>query len=129
MLFSPSLFNRASRYAYTPGAYLHSRSLENLFDGALPTAQAKVRVEKSDTSVTLSLDIPGLAKDQLTIAIEDDVVRIDSKADAPRSFNAAYQLADAIDATTSEAKLEHGVLTLKLGKVVPVKRETVLSIS
>jgi HSP20 family protein len=132
MLFAPSLLGRSNRYACDPASFLNGRSFDSLLDTiARPTtpAAAEVRVEKAEGSVTLSIDVPGLAKDQLTIAIEGDIVRIDSKADAPRSFKAAYQLADEIDAATSEAKLENGVLTLKLGKVVPASRETVLTIN
>jgi HSP20 family protein len=129
MLFAPSLLGRSNRYACDPASFLNGRSFDSLLDSIASPAASEVRVEKAEGSVTLSIDVPGLAKDQLTIAIEGDVVRIDSKADAPRSFKAAYQLADEIDAATSEAKLENGVLTLKLGKVVPVKRETVLTIS
>ena len=120
-----SHFQRAARYGYAPAAFFNGTTA----DAALPAASKSVRVDSDDASITLSLDVPGLAKEHLTIAIEGDVVRIESKADAPRSFKAAYQLAADIDAATSEAKLEHGVLTLKLGKLVPVSRETVLAIS
>ena len=51
--------------------------------------------------------------------IEGPVVRIETKADAKRPFKAAYELPTAIDIATSDAKLENGVLTLTLGKVVP----------
>jgi HSP20 family protein len=77
----------------------------------------------------LTLDVPGLAKEHLTIGIEGAVVRIDSLADAPRSFKAAYELPQDIDATASQAKLELGVLTLKLGKKAPVSNVSSLSIN
>jgi HSP20 family protein len=128
MFFSPSSIHRANRYGVSPSVQLNGRSFDSLFDGAAPLGKG-VRVDSDDTGVTLSIDVPGLAKDQLTIAIEGDVVRIESKADAPRSFKAAYQLATEIDTATSQAKLENGVLTLKLGKLVPVSRETVLAIN
>ncbi len=131
MFFANASFNRPARYGhgYTPSVFLSPRGLERWLDGAPSPLGKDARVESDDTSVTLSLDVPGLAKEQLTITIEGDIVRVESKADAPRSFKAAYQLASDIDAATSEAKLENGVLTLKLGKVVPVSRETVLTIN
>jgi HSP20 family protein len=129
MFFSPSVIHRAHRVGVAPSTYLNARSFDSLLGNpAAPLGQG-VHVDSDESSVTLSIDVPGLAKDQLTIAIEGDVVRIESKADAPRSFKAAYQLAAEIDAAASEAKLENGVLTLKLGKLVPVSRETVLAIS
>ena len=83
---------------------------------------------QDETSFTLSFDVPGVAKDQLAIAIEGAVVRISTKEGAPRSYRAAYELPQEIDPANSEAKLEHGVLTLKLSKLVPVDKSTELSI-
>jgi HSP20 family protein len=57
------------------------------------------------------------------------VVRIESKADAKRQFKAAYELPQDIDTATSEAKLENGVLTLKLGKRAPVSNVQTLTIN
>ena len=56
-------------------------------------------------------------------------MRIESKEGAARQYKAAYELAADIDAATSQAKLENGVLTLKLSKVVPVSKVTELAIS
>ena len=81
---------------------------------------------QDETSYTLSLDIPGIAKDQLSIAIEGAVVRIASKEGAARRYSAAYELPQDIDTALSEAKLENGVLTLKLVKKVPVSNATEL---
>jgi HSP20 family protein len=141
MFFANATFNRSvdrsykrpASDAYAPSVFLSARGLERWLDG-VPSHLSKgeykgVGVESDDTSVTLSLDVPGLTKEQLTIAIEGDVVRVESKADAPRSFKAAYQLAGGIDTATSQAKLENGVLTLTLGKIVPANRETVLTIN
>ena len=64
--------------------------------------------------------MPGVAREDLTIGIEGAVVRIETKAEAKRQFKAAYELPQDIDADASSAKLENGVLTLTLGKKVPV---------
>jgi HSP20 family molecular chaperone IbpA len=129
MFFSPSMVHRANRYGYAPTQHVNARGLESWFDQTASPLGKGVRVDSDEAGVSLSIDVPGLSKEQLTITIEADVVRIESKADAPRSFKAAYQLAFEVDAATSQASMENGVLTLKLGKVVPVSRETVLAIS
>ena len=105
------------------------RTLERFMDEALRvnTKQA-VAYTQDETSFTLTLDMPGIAKDQVSIAIEGAVVRISSKEGAPRRYNAAYELPLEIDTATSEAKLEHGVLTLKLVKKVPVSNAAELQI-
>ncbi|MGH8832305.1 MAG: Hsp20/alpha crystallin family protein, partial [Polaromonas sp.] len=73
-------------------------------------------VEDLEKAYSLQLDVPGLAKEQLDIGIEGDVVRVASKADAPRSVKAAWRFPLEIDVASSTAKLENGVLTLTLGK-------------
>ena len=105
------------------------RSLERYLDDALQGArQPQTSYTQDETSFTLSLDMPGIAKDQLSIAIEGNIVRISSKEGAPRRYNAAYELPLDIDTATSEAKLENGVLTLKLVKKVPVSNAAELTI-
>lgn len=134
MFYSPTLFQRTAHNRYISSeanslaCALNFRDFERFVDLATSGLGKSVRVEKTDTNTTLYIDIPGLAKDQLTIAIEMDTVRIESKADAPRSFKAGYQLPHDIDAASSSAKLEQGVLSLSLGKVIPASRETVLDI-
>ena len=72
--------------------------------------------------------MPGLSREQLDIGIEGDVVRIASKADAARSVKAAWRFPLEIDVTSSTAKLENGVLTLTLGKKIPVSNVSQLMI-
>jgi len=55
-------------------------------------------------------------------------VRLSSAEGSPRQYRFACELPQDIDATQSAAKLENGVLTLKLAKVIPVSRVTELAI-
>lgn len=64
----------------------------------------------------------------MNIGIEGDVVRVTSKAGAPRSVKAAGGFAPEIDVATSTAKLEPGVLTLTLGNKIPVSSVAQLAI-
>jgi HSP20 family protein len=106
-----------------------SRSLERFLDDAIQSGRQKsASFEQDDTSFTLSFDVPGIAKDQLTIGIEGNVVRLASKEGALRQYKAAYELPQDIDPTSSEAKLDNGVLTLKLGKKVVVSPVSELAI-
>src|SRR5215216_17903 len=116
MFFAPAL--RATRFV--PRA--HDRSFERFVNEAFSDARRSLNVEQDDKSWTVTLDVPGFAREDLTIGIEGAVVRIESKAEAKRQFKAAYELPLDIDVAASEAKLENGVLTLKLGKKVPVSQ-------
>lgn len=123
MFFAPAI--RTARFV--PRSF--DRSVERFFNEAFAGAQRSVNVEQDEKTWTLTLDVPGLARDDLTIGIEGAVVRIESKAEAKRQIKAAYELPQEIDAAASEAKLENGVLTLKLGKRVPVSNVAQLAIN
>jgi HSP20 family molecular chaperone IbpA len=124
MFFAPAV--RTARFV--PRAF--DRSFERFVNDTFPSGpQRSLNVEQDDKTWTLSLDVPGLSRDDLSIGIEGPVVRIETKADAKRPFKAAYELPQAIDVAASDAKLENGVLTLKLGKVVPVSQVQPLAIN
>ena len=121
-----ALRRQAVNAAFNPAG----RSLERFLDEALVANRQKAAaIEHDDTSFTLSFDVPGVTRDQLSIGIEGSVVRIESKECAPRQYKSAYELPQDIDVASSQAKLENGVLTLKLVKVVPVSKVSELVIN
>lgn len=113
------------RQCYAPA----TRSLERFLNQAqLSGGQHSVVTTQDETSYTLTLDLPGIAKEQLSIGIEGNLLRLASKQGAPRAYKAAYELPQDIDVASSEARLENGVLTLKLAKAVPASRVAELTI-
>lgn len=126
MFFTTTAPANFRRQVYSP----NGRSLERFLEETqLASRQKSCAVTQDDKSYTLTFDVPGIAKDQLNIGIEGSIVRIETKEGAPRQYKQAYELPQDIDAGSSEAKLENGVLTLKLGKQVPVSRVTQLTIN
>ncbi len=110
------------------------RTLDRLLEQALVTPTAgsntcRAEVQSDDAGWTLALDVPGVGKEQLSIGIEGQVVRIETLADAPRQYRHAFELPQDIDATTSVAKLENGVLTLTLAKKQPMEPSIRLTIN
>lgn len=85
-------------------------------------------VEQDATSTTLRFDVPGVTREQLDIGIDGKVVRIATVAGAPRQYRMAYRLAQDIALEGSGAKLENGVLTVRLVKQAPQGRVTELAI-
>ncbi len=124
MFYTPTLVRRAAYNHALNNAFSHA--LNNAALGV--TGQPSSDLAQDDTSYTFSFDVPGIAKEQLTIGIEGNVVRLETVADAKRQYKAAYELPQDIDVSASEAKLENGVLTLKLAKLVPVNKVTQLPI-
>jgi HSP20 family protein len=117
MFFAPVVRTRA----HSPAFRSLDRSFERFVNDALfSDAHQGFKVEQDEKAWIVTLDLPGVAKDELSITIEGSIVRIETKKEARRQFKAAYELPGDIDAEASTAKLEDGVLTLTLVKKVPV---------
>jgi HSP20 family molecular chaperone IbpA len=118
MFFAPVLRTRAVAPSF--------RSFDRAFERFVNTLGFDVK--EDEKSFTLSLDVPGISREDLAISVEGAVVRIETKAEAKRQYKAAYELADEIDAEATTAKLENGVLTLTLAKKVPVSNARTIEI-
>ena len=126
MFFATTAPAISRRQLYSPAG----RSLERFLDEAVvATRQKSAAIEQDETSFTLSFDVPGIAREQLSIGIEGSIVRIEPKEGATRQYKSAYELPQDIDVSASVAKLENGVLTLKLVKVVPLNKVAELVIT
>jgi HSP20 family molecular chaperone IbpA len=122
-------FTTAQPQFYRPLSTPSGRTLERFLSEAMQNnKQPAAHYTQDESAFALLLDLPGIAKDQLTISIEGPVVRLQTKEGVARKYRAAYEFPQDIDATLSEAKLENGVLTLKLAKKVPVSTATELNI-
>jgi HSP20 family protein len=116
MFFAPVVRNRTVSPAYRA----FDRSFERFVNEAFGSAWSGVNVAQDEKAWTITLDMPGIAREDLNIGIEGSVVRIETKAEAKRQYKAAYELPQDIDAEATTARLENGVLTLALAKKVPV---------
>lgn len=126
MFFATTSPTGFSRRLHSPAG----RSLERfLVETQRRTQQQQCLAEQDETSFTLKFDVPGISKDQLNIGIEGNTVQVNSREGAPRKYQFALELPQDIELSTSEAKLADGVLTLKLGKQVPVSRVSELTIN
>lgn len=121
-----------------------ARSFDRLFDDSFerffaPAAQngtgariPALDVSESERAYTVKLDLPGVAKEDVKVAIEGRRVTIEAqtrkdeeKKEGDRvvyrerssaSFARSFTVSAEVDQAESSAKLEHGVLTLTLAK-------------
>ena len=124
------------------------RSFDRLFDDSLdrlfaPVAAPKAAsrspaldVAESDQAYTVTLDLPGVAKDDVKVSVEGRHVTIEARASknderkdgdrivyrerAVSSFARTFVLSAEVDQDRSSAKLDNGVLKLELAKRQPV---------
>ena len=125
MFFAPVLRTRAA----APSFRSFDRDFERFVNEAFRAAASPgFDVRQDDKAWTLSLDLPGIAREDLAITIEGAIVRIETGAEAKRRYKAAYELAEEIDAEGSTARLENGVLTLTLAKKQPESKARVIEV-
>jgi HSP20 family protein len=117
MYFAPVLRTRAAAPSFRSFDRDFERFVNDAFFGR---GKPGVDVKQDDKAWTVTLDMPGVAREDLAITIEGAIVRVETKAEAKRQYQAAYELPEEIDAEATSAKLENGVLTLALAKKAPV---------
>jgi HSP20 family protein len=119
---------------------LFDESTDRLFGGAKARSAARtpaLDVHESDTTYVVTLDVPGVTRDQLKVTIERRRLHVDTTVPADNAAATAqgerkiyserglprYQrtivLPAEVDQAQSQAKVENGVLTLTLVKKVP----------
>ena len=106
-------------------------ALQRFMQAATNVAQQPLQdfqVSYTEEATTLSVDVPGLTREQLQLRIEDNMVYLQSVEGAPRQVRRSWELPHEIDAAASSAKLDLGVLTLTLQRTKPVDKTVTLNI-
>ncbi len=127
MFFAPVVRTRA----VTPAFRSFDRSFERFVNDAFFSAPAArgLHLEEDEKAWTVTLDLPGIAREDLSINVEGTVVRVETRQEAKRQYKAAYELPQEIDVDATSAKLENGVLTLQLAKKQPVSNARQIPLS
>ena len=137
-------FIRTNGYGVTPRALLADPWFNQLFGDAPATRIAapeiRVDVEETADAYLVRADLPGIAKDQIKVEINDDIVTISAEYKSETTAEAkvlrterragaatrSFRLPAAVDATKADAKHVDGVLQLTLPKQAPTaKRLTI----
>lgn len=117
------------------------RFLNNVFDiYATPGFSSDFSYSKEEYYVTsddkqwmIEVPLPGIAKEDLKIHIEDNMLSIDAiasnKSKAVRGLKKSWYLDETIDASAVIAKLENGLLKVTLPKIKPTKKSVAVTIS
>lgn len=127
-MFFASPVIRRSAFAPQQADQALQRFLHTAQQAAQAHAAPGYTATTTDEATTLSVDVPGLTREQLQLRIEDAQVQLSSVEGAPRQVQRSWQLPHPIDADASTAKLENGVLTLVLAQRKPVDKSVTLAI-
>ena len=92
-------------------------------------------VWETEDALAVAMEVPGAAREAVTIELKDDVLRVEARVDASKyeglepvyaeygvgHWARAFALPDKVDRERIEARLEDGVLTLTLPKVAEAR--------
>ena len=95
---------------------------------ARPQHTPPAQFEQDEHQYRLSMDMPGVSRDQLVVQVEEQMVQINTTTEAQRVYKAQFELPMPIDAATSSAKLENGILSLVLVKKLPQSKAQALPV-
>ncbi|MDR0306916.1 MAG: Hsp20/alpha crystallin family protein [Chitinispirillales bacterium] len=123
-----------------PAAML-SNWLDGVLDNQLLNAdremqrvmQPRMDFSEEDAHYLIKADVPGLSKEDINITVENGIIKIEGESKEERKgkyhhverlygrFSRSFSLPDEVDAGKIEAKVNKGVLELKLPKTEKTK--------
>jgi HSP20 family molecular chaperone IbpA len=83
------------------------------FSRFFSTLDPAIEVFRTDEGYDVEIPVAGFKPGEIDITVKEDVLTVSGKTER-RAFTRALQLPDDIDQSTIEAKVEDGMLSLKL---------------
>lgn len=107
--------------------------LDRLFDHGFQNTDvirgAREAFHESDDSWILRLDLPGFSKEDIALTVADSTLKLIAETPADRPFGGKlerqWKLGESVDPNGVAARLENGVLEVRLAKRTPVVPEPV----
>ena len=89
------------------------------FDQIFSTNSFDYFMDEDATSYNLSLDLPGIKKEDLQIEVKGQmlIIKAESKGKKSRKYHRAFSMPNTVDMDKTEADLTNGVLTLRMLKI------------
>ena len=109
----------------------NERELENVNER--PTTPPRSDIFENKDEYLVVADVPGVSKDSLEVNLDEEILTLSARVDAPQNGNEVsgeffstdyfrrFRVPDAIDRNKISARLENGVLYLHLPKSEAVK--------
>lgn len=112
--------------------------VNEFFNNSLFGNSKNVNIVENDNSYDLSLELPGFAKEDIKVEIENDILTISSevktkedvneknyikKSFTKSSFSKSYILSEDIDKENINASMENGILNISIGKIKSIEEK------
>ncbi|MBL69658.1 MAG: hypothetical protein CMO74_14650 [Verrucomicrobiales bacterium] len=104
-------------------------SINSIIDSSLDSYKFRTTVDEQDDAYTVTAQVPGLSKDDISIKIEDGTILIEGSRqvtkDMESSIHKEFSIGRDIDELKASAEVKDGILTLTLPKKEKKKVKTI----
>jgi len=104
-------------------------SINSIIDSSLDSYKFRTTVDEQDDAYTVTAQVPGLSKDDISIKIEDGTILIEGSRqvtkDMESSIHKEFSIGRDIDELKTSAEVKDGILTLTLPKKEKKKVKTI----
>ena len=86
---------------------------------ARPKHEGTMSYEDRDKDIVFTIDMPGVAKKDIDINIEEHSITVKAENGGKRKYNYSRKFKPAVDAETAKATFTNGVLDITVTKIDP----------
>ena len=77
------------------------------------------RVNEQENSLDAEFKVPGFSQSEISLEVTDNVLLVEAKSNTNKwsnGFSKKYKLPETVDGSKMEAKLENGILSIRIPK-------------
>jgi HSP20 family protein len=104
-------------------------SINSIIDSSLDSYKFRTTVDEQDDAYTVTAQVPGLSKDDISIKIEDGTILIEGSRQVAEgmesSIHREFNIGSDVDELKASAEVNDGILTLTLPKKEKKKVKTI----
>tara|TARA_Y100000114_G_C11609178_1_gene254270 strand:- start:218 stop:604 length:387 start_codon:yes stop_codon:yes gene_type:complete len=94
---------------------------DNIFSVLKSISTHFVSTNDTDNTITYSVDVPGISKDNLNITLDDYIITISGErvddSNCSHSVSKSFNISENVDLNSETLKLENGVLNITFNKL------------
>lgn len=95
-------------------------TFDNLIDCSIDSYKYRTVLEQKDDGYTLVAQVPGLSKEDITMSVENNILKISGQKEISKNLSTAidkeFKVGNDVNQSKISAKVENGVLYIDLPK-------------
>lgn len=100
-------------------------AINNVIDSSLDSYKYRTTIDQKEDNYIITSQIPGMSKSDVSLTVENSILHVtgekDINSNMHTSIDRTFKLGPDVDASKIEAKVEHGILQIKVPRVEKCK--------